>query len=144
MLMLLVATACKEVFEKPPQSLLEAYLFDSSTKNALTSIVTVQGLGLDSLWADKTSMTKITLPLSPNDTTSYLITFDSTTDTITFLHETYQKYLSMETGFYFEYKLRSIEYSHNRIDSVQIIDSLVTTKWHENIKLYIHPLPAGS
>jgi hypothetical protein len=51
----------------------------------------------------------------------------------------------METGFYYEYKLQSVRFTQNRIDSVEIIDSLVTTKWNENIKLYIHPLaPVGN
>jgi hypothetical protein len=83
------------------------------------------------------------LPLSANDTTSFLISFDSHIETVTFIHETYQKYASMESGFYFEFKLRLIDHTKNRIDSIQIIDSLVTTKWHENIKLYIRPLPVG-
>ncbi|MDP2335219.1 MAG: DUF6452 family protein [Bacteroidota bacterium] len=141
---LIFITACKEVFETPPQSLLKASLVNSSTKNALTSSVTVQGTGLDSLWVYETSMTEMMLPLSSNDTTSFLISLDSKIDTVTFLHVTYQKYISMESGFYFEYKLHSIDYSHNRIDSIQIIDSLVTKNWHENIKLYIRPLPAGN
>ena len=47
----------------------------------------------------------------------------------------------METGFYYEYKLDTIEFTHNRLDSIKIIDSLVTIKWNENIKLYIRPLP---
>ena len=49
----------------------------------------------------------------------------------------------METGFYYEYKLKSVESTHNRIVSIDITDSLVTTKWHENIKLNIRPLPVG-
>lgn len=143
MCILTVVAACKEVFETPPQALLKASLVNSSTKDALTSNVTVLGIGLDSLWVYNTGMKEIMLPLSANDTTSYLVSFDSKIDTITFIHETDQKYISMESGFYFEFKLRSIDYSHNRIDSIQITDSLVTKKWHENIKLYIRPLPVG-
>jgi hypothetical protein len=116
---------------------------NSTTDLAMTSKVTIQGIGRDSLWISEAGVNKIILPLSTNDTTSFLISFDSTVDKISFIHTTTQKYGSMETGFYYEYKLKSIESTHNRIESIDIIDSLVTQKWHENIKLYIRPLPAG-
>lgn len=140
---LIIVSACKEVFEMPPQSLLKATFLNSSTKKAISPIVTVWGIGLDSLWVKDSLLQEIILPLSTNDTTNYLISFDSRIDTITFFHETTQKYASMESGFYYEYKLRSIDYTHNQIDSIQITDSLITKKWHENIKLYIRPLPVG-
>jgi hypothetical protein len=140
---LIIVSACKEVFEDPPQSLVEASFLNSSTKKAISSTITVWGIGRENLWVKDTLLQTIILPLSANDTTNYLISFDSVADTISFIHESYQKYASMETGFYFEFKLKSIESSHNRIDSIQIIDSLVTQKWHENIKLYIRPLPVG-
>jgi len=141
---LIVVTACKEVFEVPPQAMIQASFLDSSTKKILKSTVTVQGIGRDSLWVYETNLSAIMLPLSVNDTTSYFISFDSKIDKISFIHTSSIKYASMETGFYYEYKLKTIDYSHNRIDSIQITDSLITTKWHENIKLYIRPLPAGT
>jgi len=136
--------ACKEVYEVPPQAMLQASFLDSSTKKALTLTVTVQGIGRDSLWVKDAILSGIMLPLSINDTTSYLISFDSQIDKISFIHSSMQKYASMETGFYYEFKLETIDYSHNRIDSIQITDSLITQNWHENIKLYIHHLPAGT
>ena len=141
---LIAATACKEVFEAPPQALLKATLMNSTTEKATTSIVSVQGIGLDSLFYKEINLNQITLPLSPEDTTSFLISFDSIIDTITFIHKTSIQYGSMESGFYNEYKLKNIHFSHNRIESVLITDSLVTNTWHENIKLYIRPLPSGS
>lgn len=128
----------------PPQAFLKASFVNSSTNKAITSKVSVLGIGLDSLWISETSTNEIMLPLSTNDKTNFLISFDALNDTVTFFHETTQKYASMETGFYYDYKLRSIHYTHNRIDSIKIIDSLVTNIWHENIKLYIRPLSAGS
>ncbi len=144
MFFLIAIYSCKEVFEAPPQSMIQATFLNSETEKTITSKVTALGLGLDSLWAYETSISEIVLPLSAKDTTSYIISFDSQIDTITFLHETFQKYDSMESGFYYEYKLDSIIFSRTRIDSIQITDSLITKTWHENIKLYIRPLPAGS
>ena len=140
---LIVATACKEVFEAPPQALLKAMLLNSTTNKTISSKVTTRGIGIDSLLYKDTTLTVLILPLSANDTTSFRISFDSTIDTITFIHETSMKYASMESGFYHEYKLHNIDFSRNRIDSILITDSLVTKNWHENIKLYLRPLPSG-
>lgn len=141
---LITITACKEVYEAPPQALLKATLLNSSTENAMTSDVIVLGLGMDSIWLAEKAIKEIKLPLSSNDTTTFIISLDSKIDTITFIHETTQKYASMETGFYYEFKLKAIKSTQNRIDSIQISDSLVTQNWHENIKLYIRTLSAGS
>lgn len=142
-LIMIIVSACKDVFDPPPQAYVGTSFLNSVTKKEMSSTISVWGIGVESLWLKDTVLQKIILPLSSNDTTNYLITFDSLADTITFIHRTYQKYASMETGFYFEFKLKSIDYTRNRIDSIQITDSLVTTQWHENIKLYLRPLPAG-
>jgi len=141
---LIAAVACKEVFEAPPQALLKATLLNSSTKKSLSTVVTARGIGLDSLLYKDSTLTVLILPMSPNNKSSFLVSFDSISDTITFTHKDSLEYASMETGFYNEYKLQSINFTKNRIDSIQITDSLVTKTWHENIKLYLRPLPSGS
>jgi len=142
--MLMIVTACKETFEAPPQSLLQVSILGSVTEKAITPTVSALGVGRDSLWIYEEPLNQLLLPLSASNSSAYLISFDSIVDTVTFFHQTSLKYASMETGFYYEYKLDSIHFTHNRIVSLQVADSLVTSKWHENIKLYILPLSAGS
>jgi len=142
--LLIVVAACKEVFEDPPQALLKAAIMDSSNQTTATSIVSLIGEGVDSLLYNENSIREILFPLSINDTTIFRISFDSVEDTIIFFHGTTQKYASMETGFYYEFKLDSVYSTQNRIDSIAITDSLVTKNWHENIKLYLRPLSTGS
>ena len=147
---LLVLFSCKEIYEVPPHSLLQATITNDTTQLKMTSKVTVQGIGRDSLWISDTSLSLISLPLSTKlplsalDTTSYIVSLDAKIDTISFIHTSIQKYASMETGFYYEYRLKSIKSTHHRILSIDITDSLVTTIWHENIKINIRPLPVGS
>ena len=136
---LILVNACKEVYDIPPQAFVQASFLNSSTNAVVSQKVTVWGSGQEYLWIKDTLLQKILLPLSSNDTTSFLISFDSKIDTITFIHQTMQKFGSMESGFYFEYKLQSIDYTNNQIDSILITDSLVTKKWNENIKLYLTP-----
>ena len=138
-----MAFACKEVFEAPPQSLLQVSVLNSETNKSISPRISVIGAGRDSLWIYQTELSSFLLPLSQKDTTEFLISFDEIIDTLTFFHETTRKYASMETGFYYDYKLDSIGFTNTRIDSILITDSLITTKWNENIKLYIRPLPAG-
>ena len=137
-------SACKEVYESPPQALVEAKFLDATTNKAISSSITVHGIGVETTWVKDTLLQGIILPLSPIDTTSFLISFDSTVDTLTFYHETFKKYDSMETGFYYDFIIKSVESTHHRIESIQIIDTLVTKDWHENIELYLSPLPSGS
>lgn len=142
--MLIVATACKEVFVAPPQSLLKASFFNSVTKSAMTPVITLLGLGNDSfLYKNNNSIDNALFPLKANKdttTTSFIIWFDAEADSITFIHKSTQRSASVETGFYYDYELLSAKYTHHRIDSLTITDSQVSTKWNENVKLYIRPL----
>lgn len=141
---LIALTACKEVYENPPQALVRATIWNSSTEAELSSKVSIHGIGYDNYWVKDSTIQKILLPLSPTDTSNYVFSFDSYTDTIIFIHTKKLKYESMETGLYYEYQLKSVDYTKNRLDSVEITDSLVTTIWNENIKLYLHPLSSTS
>ena len=132
---------CKEVFEAPPQALLLATFYNSATNQPMSPVVTAQGVGNENLMMDELSSNNVLFPLTITDTTRFIIWLDSTADSITFIHEGTQKLASVEKGFYFEYKLHSVAFTQNRIDSVRIVDSLVTTKWNENIKLYIGAVP---
>jgi hypothetical protein len=138
-LLLIFATACKEVFEAPPQALLQATLLNSNTGGTTTPTVSIRGIGIEPYLFKDTTLSALYLPLSANNVSGFLITFDSISDTVTFTYDTSLKYASMESGFYNEYKLRRIVFSKNKIDSILIADSLVTKTLHENIKLYIHP-----
>lgn len=141
---LLLAASCKEVFEAPPQSFLLATFYNSETDKEMSPVLMVQGVGAEGLLIGDTALSRILLPLTSRDTTRYVVWLDSTSDSLTFIHQTTRQYASVETGFYYEYKLLAVLHTQNRIDSIRITDSLVTTKWNENIKLYIHPLPAGN
>lgn len=142
---LLVSVACKEVFDAPPQafaqaSVLNAVYIDSTKQVPLNAAFTIQGIGVEKPWIKDSTGNAFLIPLWTNDTAKFLMTFDSVTDTVSIIHDATMKYASMETGFYYEYKLKALKYTHNRIDSLIISDSLATINWHENIKFYLRPL----
>lgn len=146
---LILATACKEVYDAPPQAFAQATILnsaylDSTSGQQISSVLTLRGIGLDSLWMDAESVKAFLIPLSTSDTAKFLMTFDSVTDTVSIIHDATMKYASMESGFYYEYKLKALKYTHHRIDSLIISDSLATINWHENIKFYLRPLSGSS
>ncbi len=141
---IIVATACKEVFDIPPQSRLKATLVNAVTKKDTTYVITIKPIGHDSLFYNKERSGSFILPFSPGESTSFQITFDSVIDTITFFHKTTTQYESMESGFYYEYKLKQIKSTLHKVSSIQITDSLINSILHENIKVYIRPLSSGS
>lgn len=140
-IILIAVIGCKEVFEDPPKAFLYGTFYNSTTNLAISPSVTLQGVGREELLYDEQSTLDLLMPLTIKDTTRFIIWIDSTADSLTFVHQTTQKLASVETGFYYEYKLLSVAFTQTRIDSITIVDSLVTTQWNENIKLYIQPLP---
>lgn len=143
-ILIVAAAACKEIFEPPPQSLLEVRVEYSESTTTGSPKISVYGVDQDSIWIYQEQTRQIWLPLSKTGSSSFVMLFDSIPDTLTVIHDTELKYGSMVTGFYYEYWIREIEHSWNRIDSVILKDSAVNNFWHENIRLYIHTLPTDT
>lgn len=135
--------SCKEVYEAPPKSLVQITLLNSETEKPITSKISVWGLGLEKLWLYDTSLNTFMLQLSMEETSKFIITFDNYVDTLTINAKIKPRYESIETGFYNDFKIKSIKHSKYRIKYFIVTDSLITKEWHENIKLYISPLPTG-
>lgn len=136
--------ACQDVFESPPQALLEVKIKNVDTLNTSKPKVSVYGVGRDSIWIYQVQTDVFRLPLSSGDTTSYMVLLDSIADTLSIIHSNELIFESAETGFYQESKILDIEHSFNRIDDYEVTDSAVTKNWHENIQLYIHSLPTDA
>jgi len=133
-----ILNGCDETFELPP-SVYSGINFAYSDSSKTTSpIISAYGLGIDSLLVDSVSTKKISLPFSVNDNSAFVLTIDSIIDTLTIYHTNTLTEESIESGFYYEYKITSINFTTNRIDSVAIPDSTVTSIWNENLEIYIN------
>ncbi|WP_321287269.1 DUF6452 family protein [uncultured Sunxiuqinia sp.] len=134
------AISCDEVYESPPHAFLEVSLENIDSLDASKPKVTVYGIGReDTIYNETTDL--FLLPLSMEETTSFVLLLDSIADTLIITHENELIFESAETGFYNEFKILDVDHTFNRIDSYDVTDSLVTKNWHENIKFYINPLP---
>jgi len=134
----LVFAACKEVYDRPPQSRVQVNLYGYETKKAGTYLVSVHGINRDSLIADARRTNQLLLPLDQSGSLTFALLIDSVADTITINYESKLAYESMESGFYTEHQLLSVQNSRNKIDSISMVDTLIISTWHENIQLYLN------
>lgn len=143
-MIILAIVACKETFNNPPRSEVVARVEFSSGAANPDPFISVYGAGQDSIWISQIQTREFNLPLSTLESTSLVVLFDSIADTLTIVHENTINYESVESGFYYEYWIKNISHTFNRIDSLVVLDSAVTQTWNENIKLYITDLPADT
>jgi len=139
-----ILNGCDETFDLPP-SVYSGIKFSYSDSSKTTSpIISAYGLGVvgingaDSLLYDSVSTNEISVTFSLNDSSAFVFTIDSLTDTLTVYHTNTLIEESIESGFYYEYEITSINFTTNRIDSVAISDSTVTSVWNENLEIYIN------
>lgn len=144
LLIVLAATACKEVYDTPPQSLAQINLYDMDTESAQSTLTSAQGLNTDSIWIDGETASYFQLPFDLSGTATFIVLLDSVADTLTINYNSELAYESMESGFYADHYIQSVSSTRNKIDSISLIDTLVITTWHENIQLYLNDSTAYS
>jgi len=141
---LLILSGCDETYDLPPSVYSGIDLSYSDSLITTSPVISAYGLGVtgadgtDSLLYDSVSTKEISLPFSINDNSAFVLTIDSIIDTLTIYHINTLTEESIESGFYYEYEITSVNFTTNRIDSVAISDSTVTSFWNENLKIYIN------
>lgn len=141
--LLFVSCESEKSCEQPTVSLLNAGFYsvqDSIHEAASVDSFTVYGIGrADSLLYDQAnSVVSFDLSLSPSsDTTGFVLSLGTKTDTVIFLYSRELHLLSMECGFVTYYYIESIKNTSNAIDSVKVVNKKVTTGDEENIQIYL-------
>lgn len=128
-----------------------AGFYSAESHEAVTiAALTVGGVGApgDSLLLDNESAAQVYLPFRANVGE---VTFgfsavvagsgDVMTDQLTFGYETMPYFDNADCGAMYRYRITSVDFSGTMIDSVGIVDSLVTNVETERIKIYFHGSP---
>jgi hypothetical protein len=85
-----------------------------------------------------TDVNETTLPLAPSkDMSTFVLSFDSVTDTLYFYYQRDIKLVSQDCGFRTIFHLDSIHYSHSAIDSLQIIDKTVNSADAKHLEIFL-------
>ena len=88
--------------------------------------------------AGKESFSKIDFPPDPDrDYCSFVFRYNGLSDTLVFSYLRSVRLLSYECGFIQEYENLGVEYTMHQIDSIAVVDTLVSNKDDENIKIYL-------
>lgn len=147
--LLFVATACNVAGCYDNQNSIPlAKFYSYQTKNAISvDSISLGGVGApaDSLLLDNASaVSQVYMPLrSTQSSTSYFIHYNQEAlsdtrlnDTITFHYTSIPYFESAECGAMFRYKISSYDYTRHLIDSVGLLDSLITGADVERIRIY--------
>jgi hypothetical protein len=134
----------------------------SNSRVQSTPVFNLTATGIDrpdsfpdsSIYKNAQKSSKIKVPFDPNaDRCSYMFFFDSIPeriihkdtflfyhsfrDTIHFIYSRKLKLLTPECGFIMEFRIDSVVFTHNGIDSVSVTQPDINTSNEENIKIYI-------
>lgn len=133
----------------------KAGFYSSTTKGAI-SIDSVEIGGVDapddSLLVDNKRTSTMYLPLrSTFSQTAFYIHYTQKAlsdtrfnDTISFTYESIPYFASYDCGAMFRYRFKEMQYTRHLIDSVAIIDSLVTNIDRETVRIYFRTSPHDS
>lgn len=105
---------------------------------SLTDTMTVFGLGSDSLLYNENPSSGIRLPLKKlSGQTAFIFERKSQQpDTVNFIHENENSFISLECGSMIMHRITGIEHTFYGIDSVSIINSMAADGLAENIRIY--------
>lgn len=115
-------------------------IVDSLPESITIDNFSVFGVGREDslLFNQANSVSSFVLPLSPScDTTKFVLTVGTETDTITFMYSRELHLLSMECGFTTYFYIEKTENTFNVIDSISVVKKNVTTGDDENIQICI-------
>lgn len=110
-------------------------------------LISLNGLGRDSLLYDSISTSTLNLPLQKLDTiSSFVLTttiqvdtnYVTTIDTIDFYHANTEEFISLECGCIVTNTIVGVMQTTHRIDSVVIVSPEVNLQSGNNIKIYLN------
>lgn len=122
--------------------------YKKSNNAAFTDTVTIFGLldgGIeyDSILYNAQRLKSVTLPLRlDNDSTSFVFNFLTAAgilwaqDTITFVHRNDPHFISEACGFVMYFKLDTVIYTTDHIDSISVNNNMITNDPSENIRIF--------
>ena len=149
-IMLAIAVSCSnsECYDNQNSLPLAGFYSSSETPKAITlDSLTILGVGApgDSILQDSVrSLSQVYLPFRiDQESTTYEIKYLAgvpgmlrLSDVITFNYEIFPMFVSTACGAVYYYKIKSIETTHNFIDSVTCPGGVITNANIENLKIY--------
>lgn len=132
---------CQEVYDIPPQSQVQINFYGVDEEEEVSSksiLLSIKGVDSDSVWVSAVKTNSFVLPLGNSGVDTFELMMDSVVDQLRITYTPILNYESMSTGFYYDYHIKSVEFTSNKINEVYLIDTLVIDTAHENIQLLLN------
>lgn len=101
--------------------------------------ISVQGVGRDSLILDEATTSTLLLPLKKTeDACAFAITYQAQTDTLYLAYAREEVFVSLACGCAVMATIDTAYTSHTFIDSLEVLNTAVSTAPEKHIKLYLH------
>jgi Family of unknown function (DUF6452) len=113
-------------------------MVEGVSQDSVLNLVTLYGVGSDYyIFKDSSSVKQLVLPLDFESLdASFVLINDSVIDTLYVHYDTALTFLSYECGFAPTYKIDSVGFTKNGVDSISIVKSLVEAVDEENLEIY--------
>jgi hypothetical protein len=126
----------------------------STLKSISVDSLTIGGIGApnDSLLIDNATVSQVTLPFrAATSTTAFFIHYNHKAlsnsrlnDTITFNYDAYPYFASEECGAMYQYHITKVAYTKHLIDSIGIVDSVISNVDLERIHIFMRTATTSS
>lgn len=137
------STGCLENRSSIPK----AGFYDSADRQISLDSVSITGVGVEGgepINTVGTAISAISLPMrSTKDNTTWVFGYKwkylaggTLTDTLSFDYESTPYFASEECGVIYRYRITELRYTTNLIDSIVMVDSLITNVDTEQVKIY--------
>lgn len=117
--------------------------FYSASSGEAVAVTGISLAGVDApndslLCSPSQSASFVFLPFRPADgETEFKLTGNGLSDIITFWYDSTPYFASAECGAIWRYRIRNVEWTRNLIDSVAVVDSIITNIDSEQIKIIL-------
>ncbi|HLN20056.1 MAG TPA: DUF6452 family protein [Bacteroidales bacterium] len=137
----IILSACTpEACLDETESYLKATFYSSATKQAVKpDSLTVFGSGMESnrIYSAQKQLSMARLPLNNlTGFSAFIIRINGRSDTLNVNYSSFPHLISKECGYSFNHNVEKISNSYLIIDSIRIINPIVTNENRENIRIY--------
>jgi predicted nucleic-acid-binding Zn-ribbon protein len=139
-ILILYMSACTpETCLDETESYLKVTFYNYSTRTiSAPSTISVHGVGRDSLLYNQATQVKSAkLPLNQMaDTTAFVLTINSISDTLIIRHTSFPHLISRECGYTYYFNIEPPVTTRHIIDSISAPNRTITTQNEENLRIF--------
>lgn len=136
----LVCSCTPEACLEETEAYVKATFYSSATgKSVIPDSLTIYGSGMDTtfIYEKARGIRVANLPLNVSAQSSvFVVTINTLTDTLTILHTSYPHLISQECGYTWYHNIEEPSFTGNAIDSIHSPKRVITTFNEENIRIY--------